>query len=285
MATIQQEREMMSVASPSDDHHNSADDEQQELPSQQNNYTNNNINKENVDLESQLEPLKGPGFYPQQEINWQAIGNFSGIEHQVRHKLRSIYLILAGTVLMSTLGSGLAVYFRLEPSLLYTIVAFGFMIYVAVTSSLAGLLLFGLTIGLEIGPAIRMIMEEIDPNLPIFALGATCVVFACFSVFAHFSKRRSMLYLGGILSSFLSVLMWTLLFSFVFGSFALYDILSIYGGLFMFCGFIVFDTQLIIERLHAGDNDLVKMSYQLFIDFIAIFLRILIILAKRKSKD
>ena len=49
----------------------------------------------------------------------------------------------------------------------------------------------------------------------------------------------------------------------------------------MFCGFVLFDTQLIIERFSNGDNDYIWHSVDLFIDFIAIFKRLLIILASK----
>ena len=49
----------------------------------------------------------------------------------------------------------------------------------------------------------------------------------------------------------------------------------------MFCGFVLFDTQLIIERFNNGDNDYIWHSVDLFIDFIAIFKRLLIILASK----
>lgn len=52
----------------------------------------------------------------------------------------------------------------------------------------------------------------------------------------------------------------------------------------MFCGFVLFDTQLIIERFNNGDNDYIWHSVDLFIDFIAIFKRLLIILASKVER-
>lgn len=46
----------------------------------------------------------------------------------------------------------------------------------------------------------------------------------------------------------------------------------------MFVGYIVVDTQDIIEKAHLGDLDYVKHSLTLFTDFIAVFVRILIIM-------
>ena len=51
----------------------------------------------------------------------------------------------------------------------------------------------------------------------------------------------------------------------------------------MFCGFVLFDTQLIVERFNLGDSDYIKHSLDLFIDFVDIFRRILIIMSSKVS--
>jgi len=43
-------------------------------------------------------------------------------------------------------------------------------------------------------------------------------------------------------------------------------------------GYMVVDTQEIIEKAHLGDMDYVKHSLTLFTDFVAVFVRILIIM-------
>ena len=52
----------------------------------------------------------------------------------------------------------------------------------------------------------------------------------------------------------------------------------------MFVGYIVFDTQEIIEKAHLGDMDYVKHALTLFTDFVAVFVRILIIMLKNASE-
>lgn len=53
---------------------------------------------------------------------------------------------------------------------------------------------------------------------------------------------------------------------------------QLYFGLMIFLGYVVFDTQSIIESAHHGDLDYVKHSLVLFVDFVGILVRILIIM-------
>ena len=57
---------------------------------------------------------------------------------------------------------------------------------------------------------------------------------------------------------------------------------ELYGGLLLFCGFILYDTQLIIERRRRGDKDYVWHSLMLFVDFVDVFRHILVILMQKE---
>ncbi len=56
---------------------------------------------------------------------------------------------------------------------------------------------------------------------------------------------------------------------------------ELYFGLFLFCGFILFDTQLIVEKYNSGNTDYIWHSIDLFLDFVNIFRRLLVILASK----
>lgn len=53
---------------------------------------------------------------------------------------------------------------------------------------------------------------------------------------------------------------------------------QLYTGLVIFMGYIVFDTQKIIEKAHRGDMDYVNHSLIFFIDFVGVFVHVLVIM-------
>ncbi|THG21656.1 hypothetical protein TEA_000285 [Camellia sinensis var. sinensis] len=112
----------------------------------------------------------------------------------------------------------------------------------------------------------------------VSAFVGCAVAFGCFSMAAMLARRREYLYLGGLLSSGLSILFWLHFASSIFGGSAALFKFELYFGLLVFVGYIVVDTQDIIERAHFGDLDYVKHALTLFTDFAAVFVRILIIM-------
>jgi len=62
------------------------------------------------------------------------------------------------------------------------------------------------------------------------------------------------------------------------------EYVQLYLGLVMFVGYVLFDTQLIIERAYNGSTDAVSDAVTLFIDFVGIFVRILVALLKNSRE-
>ncbi|CAI9284020.1 unnamed protein product [Lactuca saligna] len=99
------------------------------------------------------------------------------------------------------------------------------------------------------------------------------------------ARRRVFLYLGGFLSSCFSILVWAGFASLIFGDSAALFIIQMYFGLLVFIGYVVVDTQEIIESAHLGNLDYVTDALLLSTDFIAIFVRILIITLEYSSEE
>lgn len=141
---------------------------------------------------------------------------------------------------------------------------------------------FGVLEGFSLSPLLQ-IAVEVDERIIATAFLGTATIFLCFSLAALTSKRRSFLYLGGILGSTLSMLCLAGLVNLFFRSTFLFTI-ELYVGLAMFIGYVLFDTQMIIESAENGNDDFIWDAMKLFIDLVGIFVRILIILIKMNRK-
>lgn len=75
----------------------------------------------------------------------------------------------------------------------------------------------------------------------VTAFVGTVVIFGCFAGAAFYAKRRTYLYMGGYLLSCLMNL-FVLSLANIFFRLAIIDLLWLYGGLFLFCGFVLYDT-------------------------------------------
>lgn len=229
-------------------------------------------------------------LFGQKKISISALKDFSNLNKATRTHLKNVYSALALTMLSAGAGA-LAFFFT------------GFMAgFLAVIGSLILLLSlrftphtpentpkrlamlcgFGACTGFSLGPLLDVVID-INPSIIPTAFLGTCVIFVCFTLAALYSERRSFLYLGGILMSGLSMLCMILFINIFLGSYLAFQF-ELYFGLVLFCGFILFDTQLIVEKFELGDNDYLWHSIDLFLDFINIFRRLLIILASKEKK-
>lgn len=222
------------------------------------------------------------------DINWSALKQTSAITPDIQQHLTNVYSTLCGTLLSAFAGS---VFY------LTTFIGGGLTFFAGlllliwlnmtpqheVSKRLALLMGFGFAEGMSIGPLIYATLN-LNPSIVTSALLGTVCIFVCFSASAYFAERRSYLYLGGFLGSALSMLFFISLFNLFFRT-AMLTNLSLYGGLLVFCGFVIFDTQLIIEKASMGQKDFIRDALELFLDFVNIFIRLLIILSKDKKKE
>ncbi|XP_065178794.1 probable Bax inhibitor 1 [Sycon ciliatum] len=220
-----------------------------------------------------------------------ALSDFSKLSHDDRSHLKKVYTSLSLTLLAATAGSAVNVLLGMfQGAFLASIVSIGLLLALRFNpdngknlATRLGLLAgFGFFSGVSMGPLIAHV-AAIDPSLIFTALGGTVVVFVSFSLSALYAEERSYLYLGGYLLSGLNFLLLTSLVNMFIGSIFVLEV-QLYLGLAIFCAFVLYDTQLIIEKSRMGDKDYIWHSVDLFLDFIEIFRRLLIILAKDDKK-
>lgn len=136
----------------------------------------------------------------------------------------------------------------------------------------------GLT-GLGLGPLLEYVIL-VNPSIVVTALMATTLVFVSFTIGSMFAEQGRWLYLGSTLMTLISTMMFMGLANIFLGSQLIYQA-HLYLGLLVMCGFVLYDTQVIIEKRRMGNKDFVTHSLDLFVDFIGIFRRLLIILTQK----
>lgn len=228
--------------------------------------------------------------FGERPISLSALKDFSSLDGQTKSHLKNVYAALSMSTLVAAGGAGVHIFTDLmKGGFLAGIVGIGLLIALGMTANepknqmlrmgyLSG---FAFSTGLGLGPLMDNVIQ-VDPSIVPTAFLATCLIFVCFTLSALWAKERSYLYLGGILTSSLTVMCFLGLANIFFGSYLIYKI-QLYGGLILFSAFILYDTQLIIAKKKNGDDDFIWHSVDLFLDFINIFRRLMIILADNKE--
>jgi len=227
----------------------------------------------------------------QRSINLQALFDFSKINAETKKHLKNVYAALTIATLSAAVGASVHLFTNiLSGGFLSSIAGIGFILALGMTTNepknqlkrLGYLVGFSACTGLSLGPLLDRVIA-VDPQIISTAFFASALIFVCFSLTALWAEERSYLYLGGSLMSALSVMSLMMFMNIFFRSTAMFQ-LHLYGGLLVFCGFILYDTQLIIEKKRNGDGDFIWHSVDLFLDFVNIFRRILIILSNKEEK-
>jgi len=220
-------------------------------------------------------------------------GFFNTFNHKfdapIRSHLKSVYACLTMSIMSAAAGAYVHLFTNLlrGGGILYALLSMGLVMGLMATpdngknrSTRMGLLLaFSFFSGLGTGPLLDMAIR-INPSIIPNAFMLSGMIFACFSGAALFAPDGQYLYLGGTLMSGLSALFWMGLMNLFFQSQLIFQV-YLWGGLLLFCGFIMWDTQVIIEKRKRGDGDFIKHSLDLFIDFMQVFRRVLILLMQK----
>ncbi|KDR09360.1 putative Bax inhibitor 1, partial [Zootermopsis nevadensis] len=212
----------------------------------------------------------------------------SRLEEPVRQHLKNVYASLTLSAVSAGVGAYVHIYTELLSAGLLTLLgSVGFLIALLSTPDngkntrlrLGYLLGISFFTGLGMGPLLDTVID-INPSIIMTALLGTAVIFISFSLSALFAKRGRWLYLGGTLMTLLSALLLLSIGNLFFGSYLIFQA-HLYLGLLLMCGFVLYDTQLIIEKRMRGDKDFIVHSLDLFIDFVGIFKRLVIILTQK----
>nr|CAD7264307.1 unnamed protein product [Timema shepardi] len=212
-------------------------------------------------------------------------------EEPVRQHLKNVYACLTMSTIAASVGAYVHVFTQLLSAGFLTVIgSMGLLVALMATPDngknrklrLGYLLGFAFFTGLGMGPLLEMVIQ-VDPSIIVTALIGTVVIFVSFTLSSLMAERGRWLYLGGTLMSLLSALLVLSLANLFIGSYLIFQG-YLYIGLALMCGFVLYDTQLIIEKRRNGDKDFVAHSVDLFVDLIGIFRRLVIILTQREQR-
>lgn len=209
---------------------------------------------------------------------------------QVQKHLANVYLALVACLVTTAVGVAASMQFGIGGGWIGTIGTFGMLFWIQMDSRkedlprrLAMLCGFGFFQGIAVTPLINLAID-VDPAIVMTAVIGTITIFGCFSAAALTAKKRSYLFLGGMLSSAITLMFMLSIINIFFHSLNVY-LFQLYGGLLVFSGYVIFDTQLILEKAEIGSRDVIGHALELYIDFMAILVRILIILIRNAEKN
>jgi len=241
-----------------------------------------------------------PVTHPSKPFSFDSF--FLPISPRAQKHLAKVYGTVSLAVLCAAIGSALHVYYHIGGMLTHLLTV---VLIIAIAADRAEssystphthilslprrvwmVAALGICQGASIGPLIQLALQ-FDPSIILTALALTGNIFICFTLTALYIPRRSTFAFASILSSTLSFLVLISFLSIFFPTVWFYKI-QLYLGLLVFSGYILFDTQQIIDRAENGhvDGDIyVDDAVQLFTNLVAIFIRILIILMEEKGKN
>lgn len=215
----------------------------------------------------------------------------SKLEKPVRDHLKKVFACLT----LCTVAAGVGAYVHMYTETLSA----GFSALLASVAFLVAVLaipgndrnrnlrmgcLFGFSFfaGIGMGPLFEAVLA-INPSIIMTAFLATVVIFGSFTLSAIFAERGKWLYLGGTLTTLLASVLVLSVANLYFRSYVIFQA-HLYLGLLVMCGFVLYDIQLIIEKRRHGDKDFVAHALDLFIDFVGIFKRLVIILSDKEQQ-
>jgi len=137
-----------------------------------------------------------------------------------------------------------------------------------------------------LGVGSSMVLQHVLVHLPEVMLQAvvyTAATFASFAAVAIFTQRRTFLFLLPLLLMITNIFLTISFFGYFFNYRPENSLLVLVVMLFVEWGYVVYDTQYVIEKVMNGVEDVAMDAMVFLIDVISIFFKILQILIKMKE--
>nr|CDS17926.1 Bax inhibitor 1 [Echinococcus granulosus] len=219
---------------------------------------------------------------------------FRDIEKPVQIHLKNVYSLLSVGLIAASIGSfvfttsSLIQHWAFSVLILSAIASIVSCCYIMFTqhtesqlwSRMTAFLVFTLSTGIGLGPLVNFALQ-VNPSSLSAALLGTAIIFVAFTFASLLTRKRLFVYLGGVLGTAIGVISTFGLMNLFLRSPALFQV-ELYLSFLIFCGFVVYDTQLIVFKRQLGDVDFIRHALDLFVDVIELFRHLLIILNSRR---
>ncbi|VDK23293.1 unnamed protein product [Taenia asiatica] len=208
---------------------------------------------------------------------------FRDIEKSVQIHLKNVYSLLSVGLIAASIGSfvftasSFIQYWGFSILLFSAIASIASCCYIMFTehtesrlwSRMVAFLVFTFSTGIGIGPLVNFVLQVNPSSLPAALLG-TAIIFVSFTFASLLTHKRVFIYLGGILGTAIGVISTFGLMNLFLRSSALFQV-ELYLSFLIFCGFVVYDTQLIVFKRQ--------------LDVIELFRHLLIILNSKRERN
>ena len=121
------------------------------------------------------------------------------------------------------------------------------------------------------------------PSSVLLAVFLTLITVLLITIYAFRSKKDYTVY-GGVLFTALNLLLICGILLIFFKIELLY-VIEIYGGLLLFCAYLLYDVQLLVgdKSRKFGEDDYILAAINIYLDIIGIFIRILAIVGNKNN--
>ncbi|MBQ1476582.1 MAG: Bax inhibitor-1/YccA family protein [Erysipelotrichaceae bacterium] len=139
------------------------------------------------------------------------------------------------------------------------------------------------------GVSLSFILMAYTAASVMVAFVSTSVLFACMAIIGYTTKIDTSRFGGMLLGALIAMIITTLLNVFIFRS-GMISTVMCYAGILIFLGLIAYDTQKLRHLYNAGlsnsmisENLMIYGAFELYLDFINLFLRLVQIFGKRRD--
>lgn len=126
--------------------------------------------------------------------------------------------------------------------------------------------------------------QVLNGEIVTSALAISMAIFFCFSLSSIFATQRLTYYFYSLVSSLMTLISIVSFANIFMRSKIMLNATAI-AALLMYAGFVAVDTQITLAEFDAGNRDFVVHAISLYVDIVAIFIRILQILIEKQHNE